>query len=268
MHSKRIITALIAIPLIYLYITRLPPPFFLILLMIIGVLAQIEFYRMYKTKRVFIFLGVICCILFLGSTFLIDAGILEGGILNLHITILVLSFIMISSARLFVIKDPSDSLKDISSAIVGLIYIPPLLLMQWYLMLKGVEWILFLYACVWSSDTFAYYIGKGIGRRRLYESVSPNKTLEGAFGSVVGGILSGGLMGLILFKDIDFYVFLIFGGIVGFVAIVGDLIESMFKRDAGIKDSGFLIPGHGGVLDRIDSALLAGVVLYWLVLIL
>lgn len=268
MHPKRIITALIAIPLLYLYITRLPPPFFLILLIIVGTLAQIEFYRMYKNSSVLTFLGVICGILFLGSTILNDRGILQGDIFNLHLIIIAFSFILISSTRLFLIKDPSNSLKDISSTVIGLVYIPPLLLMQWYLMLKGVTWIIFLYACVWVSDTFAYYIGKGIGRRRLYESVSPNKTLEGAFGSVIGGIVSGTLMGLIFFRDMDLYIFIVFGGIIGFVTIVGDLVESMFKRDAGIKDSGSLIPGHGGFLDRIDSALFAGAVLYLLVLIL
>jgi len=159
-------------------------------------------------------------------------------------------------------------LKDISSTIIGLLYISPLLLMQWYLMLKGVEWILFLYACVWASDTFALYIGKAMGKRRLYESVSPNKTIAGAFGSIIGGIVAGVFIGLIFFVGIDLYIFVIFGGIVGFITIVGDLVESMFKRDAGIKDSGSLIPGHGGFLDRIDSALFAGAVLYILVLIL
>lgn len=263
MHFKRIITALIAIPLLYLYITKLPPHFFLILLIIVGAIAQFEFYRMYKTKDLFTFLGMTCGALFLGSSFLIN-----GASLNLHAIILAFSFILIASIRLLIIKDPANSLRDISSTITGLIYIPTLLLMQWFLMLKNAEWILFLYACVWISDTFAYYVGKGIGRRRLYESVSPNKTLEGAFGSVAGGIVSGALMGLILFRDIEFYILLIFGGIVGFVTIIGDLVESMFKRDAGIKDSGALIPGHGGFLDRIDSALFAGVILYWMVLIL
>ncbi len=268
MHPKRIITALIAIPLLYLYITRLPPPFFLILLIIVGCLAQFEFYRMYKTKGVFIFLGILSGTIFLGSSFLMKEGLLHKDILNIHTTILVISFIIISSTRLFIIKDPSDSLKDISSTIIGLLYISPLLLMQWYLMLKGVEWILFLYACVWASDTFALYIGKAMGKRRLYESVSPNKTIAGAFGSIIGGIVAGVFIGLIFFVGIDLYIFVIFGGIVGFITIVGDLVESMFKRDAGIKDSGSLIPGHGGFLDRIDSALFAGAVLYILVLIL
>ncbi len=268
MHPKRIITALIAIPLLYLYITKLPPTFFLLLLIVICALAQIEFYRMYKTRDEFSFLGVICGVIFLGSSLFIKEDILLDGLFNLHSIVLVLSFIIISSARLFIIKDPVNSLKDISSTLVGFVYIPALLLMQWYLMLKGVEWILFLYTCVWASDTFAYYIGKGIGKRRLYESVSPNKTVAGGVGSVAGGGTAGLLMGLILFNDINFYVFLLFGGIVGAVTIVGDLVESMFKRDAGIKDSGSLIPGHGGFLDKVDSALFAGAVLYWLVLFL
>lgn len=268
MHLNRIITAIIAIPLLYLYVTKLPPPFFLLILIVVGAIAQIEFYKMYRTRRVFSFLGVICGILILGHPFFVNFQGSTYNSLNLHIGILVFSFILISTARLFLIKDPSNSLKDISPALIGLLYIPNLLFMQWLLRLEGVEWILFLYAAVWMSDTLAYYIGKNFGKRRLYASVSPNKTIEGAIGSLLGGTLAGLLMGLLVLKNVNIYTLSSFGLIIGAVSIVGDLVESIFKRDANIKDSGSLIPGHGGFLDRIDSALFAGVVLYWLVLTL
>jgi phosphatidate cytidylyltransferase len=179
----------------------------------------------------------------------------------------VLIFIAISSARLFMTKDPSSALKDLSPALIGFLYIPSLLLPLWYLRLDGYEWIFLLCLCVWSADTLAYYIGSSIGKRKLYREVSPNKTIAGAVGSVAGGIIASVLFGSFLVKGTGICNLLLIGAVLGAVTILGDLVESMFKRDAGIKDSGTLIPGHGGVLDRIDSILFAGPALYLLRLI-
>lgn len=267
MHLNRLITAIIAIPLLYLYVTKLPAIFFLFILLIVGAIAQLEFHRMYKCRGIFSFLGLFCGALILGTP-LITYFDGRYNFLNHQFPILLFSFLLITTARLFLIKDPANSLKDISPTLIGLLYIPNLLYVQWLLRLKGVEWILFLYACVWMSDTLAYYIGKNFGKRKLYVSVSPNKTVEGAVGSIIGGILAGLLMGLLVVKNVNIYILSGFGLIIGIVTIIGDLVESIFKRDANIKDSGTIIPGHGGFLDRIDSALFAGVILYWLVLIL
>lgn len=269
---KRFIAALIIIPLFYLYITKLPSVFFLVLLIFVSILAQIEFYSMYKTKKVIAFFGVISGIFLFCSSFLI----VEKDIV-IHPLSFIFPFILISSVRLFFIKDPTSALKDISPVIIGFLYIPNLLLAQWYLKLQGYEWIILLYGCVWISDSFAYFIGKQVGKRRLYKEVSPNKTIAGAFGSIGSGILSAVLIGSLMempnkffsekFSGVPLELILI-GGLIGAVTIVGDLVESMFKRDAKVKDSGHLIPGHGGILDKIDSLLFAGPVLYLIVLIL
>jgi len=132
----------------------------------------------------------------------------------------------------------------------------------------GPEWVIFLYASVWSSDTFAYYIGKGIGKRKLYREVSPHKTVAGAAGSLIGGILSVFILKAILLPLLTVSAALIIGVMIGIISIIGDLIESMFKRDAGVKDSSTLIPGHGGILDKIDGALFAGPVLYWILIVI
>jgi phosphatidate cytidylyltransferase len=254
-NLKRLIVAAIALPLFYLYISKLPPVFFLVLLTLVSALAQMEFHSMYKTKRLISFMGIISGILLLCSPLIQPLAF-------------IFAFMLISSVRLFLIKDPSSSLNDIAPAVTGFLYIPTLLLTQWYLRLKGYEWILFLYGCVWASDSLAYYIGKGMGKRKLYKEVSPNKTLAGAFGSVAGGILSALLMGKLLLNNITIPALILMGSAIGSVTIVGDLVESMFKRDAGVKDSGSFIPGHGGVLDKIDGVLFAGPVLYWITLVL
>jgi len=129
----------------------------------------------------------------------------------------------------------------------------------------GPAWIIFLYGTIWGADSAAYYIGKGFGKRKLYESMSPNKTIEGGVASVVGGAICALLLQRILGVGLAPGLALVVGALVGGVTIVGDLVESMFKRDAGVKDSGTIIPGHGGLLDKIDGVLFAGPVLYWAV---
>lgn len=235
------------------------------LLCIASVLAQVELYSMYKTKKALSFLGLFC-----GALLVLSPWMFKGSFFLAASIIFILSFMLISSARLFLIKDPSSSLKDLSPVIIGLFYIPNLLLTQWHLRLQGYEWIIFLYGCVWASDSFAYFIGKSFGKRKLYKEVSPNKTVEGAFGSIIGGGLSAFLLSKWLlmpsYSSMNVSTFLLIGCTIGFMTIIGDLVESMFKRDAGVKDSGSIIPGHGGVLDKIDGVLFAGPVLYWITL--
>jgi phosphatidate cytidylyltransferase len=255
---KRIITASIALPLFYLYIAKLPPVFLFVLIAVVSVLAQIEFCAMYKTKKPLVLAGIAGGLTILASVLLSIMPFMA----------LMLSFMFVSSVRLFYIKDPSGSLKDLAPVITGIIYIPCLLGAQLYLGLIQHEWILFLYGCVWASDSLAYFIGTKIGHRKLYKEVSPNKTVEGAFGSIAGGIISSIILGTLLIKTMSIPKLVIMGACIGAVTIIGDLVESMFKRDAGVKDSGSIIPGHGGILDKIDGSLFAAPVLYGILMML
>ena len=121
---------------------------------------------------------------------------------------------------------------------------------------------------MWASDSLAYYIGKGIGRKKLYEEISPNKTIAGAVGSIAGGMSGAVILKITLvnYIAVSLVEAAVLGMIIGMVTIIGDLAESMFKRDAGVKDSSSIVPGHGGILDKIDSVLFAGPVLYWIAL--
>ncbi|MBQ7705698.1 MAG: phosphatidate cytidylyltransferase [Selenomonadaceae bacterium] len=121
-------------------------------------------------------------------------------------------------------------------------------------------WLLFL--CTWASDTFAYFIGSAIGSHKIAPSISPNKTVEGVFGSIIGTVFTAVVFGHFLFA-FDMTQMLILGLIMAFAATLGDLAESALKRFAGLKDSGFLIPGHGGVLDRFDSILFTTPIFYY-----
>jgi CDP-diglyceride synthetase len=124
----------------------------------------------------------------------------------------------------------------------------------------GTGWLFVLFGLVWSCDTGAYFVGRSIGRRKLHAQVSPGKTVEGYVGGiVVAAVVTAGLGWLLV--GLGPVVGLALGAITAAVAQRGDLAKSMLKRTAGRKDSGTIIPGHGGVLDRIDSLLFAAPVL-------
>jgi phosphatidate cytidylyltransferase len=124
---------------------------------------------------------------------------------------------------------------------------------------SGVAWVLMLLLVVWGYDTGAYLTGRWLGRRRLIENISPSKTVEGLAGGLVLATVAAGIGSALV--GLEPWQPLVIGPLLGLVAQAGDLAESMLKRSAGRKESGFLVPGHGGILDRIDSFLFAAPVL-------
>jgi phosphatidate cytidylyltransferase len=125
----------------------------------------------------------------------------------------------------------------------------------------GLAAILFLFAVVWATDIAAYFVGRSLGGPKLAPAISPGKTQSGALGGIVGGVLAGialaAFLGLGNFQTLALVAFLL-----SVVSQVGDLFESWVKRRHGVKDSGNLIPGHGGVMDRVDGLVAAGFALY------
>jgi phosphatidate cytidylyltransferase len=127
----------------------------------------------------------------------------------------------------------------------------------------GSDLVLLLFFVVWTSDTAAYYIGTTFGRRPLAPRVSPKKTVEGAVGGVVGALLAAFVASVWFYRRLSVVDCIVLGLALGTIGLLGDLVESMLKRGAGMKDSASLVPGHGGILDRVDSLLYAGPVLYY-----
>jgi phosphatidate cytidylyltransferase len=255
MHVKRVISAIIFIPLLYLYVTYLPPQYFLFLLAVVSAAALGEFYAMAGIRGALKYAGIFCGVALLASFF---AG------KDFFVVALLSSVLSLMTLRLFLKREPADSLSEMSLTVLGLLYIPCLLTFQIGIVRAGPAWLFLLYSSVWMSDSMAYYVGKGIGKKKLYEEMSPNKTVAGAVGSLAGGIFGAMLIRGVLLRAAPVFHTMLIGAVVGVVAVVGDLVESMFKRDAGVKDSSNLIPGHGGILDKLDSFLFAGPVFYWL----
>ncbi len=255
MHRKRLIVACILVPIFYLYVMYLPAEYLLFLLVLVSSAALIEFYRMFRLHPALRYAGVVSGALMLAVFF---------ASRHFFVDVLLLCAMMIMGLRLFIKRDPAASLSEVAAVILGLLYIPGLLTFQLSLVKAGPVWIVLLYTSVWVADSMAYYVGKSMGKRKLYFEVSPNKTVAGAVGSVIGGGAGALFIRTVLMRQISLYQAIILGSVIGLVCIVGDLVESMFKRDAGMKDSSSLLPGHGGILDKLDSVTFAGPVFYWL----
>lgn len=259
MNSKRLIVAAVILPLLFAYIYFLPPfPYFLALLLVVGILAMHEFYVMYNVPRLLYFPGILIGGILFYTFCRYPANSLSGIFLGLFFLLLL---------RLVFVRTPSKGMSEIGTLGIGFFYISGFLSFQWFLIndVSGIEYIFLLYTSVWLADSAAYYIGTYLGRNKLYPAVSVNKTLEGAVGSVLGGAV-GAVIIKIIFRihNLEVMNAILLGAILGIVAVIGDLIESMFKRDAGVKDSSTLIPGHGGILDKLDGILVAGPILYFI----
>lgn len=255
---KRTISALIGAPLL-LGLTYLGGSYTAFLVAILTVLALWEFLRIgehmgirpwYKIATIGALIWL--CVVFWGNKDLI-----------LPMLILWLIFTL---GRL-ALQYPGLTIHEVGYNFLALIY-SVVLLSHLYLLRQlpqGIKWTFMTFFLVWATDTGAYLIGRAVGRHRLAPQVSPKKTVEGS----IGGLLFGSLTGLVFWYrsgGSTWTVFLALALIVGITAQIGDLFESALKRSAGVKDSGHLIPGHGGILDRFDSFVFALPLVYYFLL--
>ena len=127
----------------------------------------------------------------------------------------------------------------------------------------GGKWIVFLYISIWSCDTLAYFIGRLIGEHKLSSVISPRKTVEGALAGVLGALIAAWICQQTFMSQFAFRQLIPIALIVGIIGQIGDLVESLIKRAAGVKDSSAIIPGHGGVLDRFDSLIFTAPWVYY-----
>lgn len=161
-------------------------------------------------------------------------------------------------------KNVKVALDQISYTLLGIFYVAGL--SGYFILIHGLEngrhWIVFLFLIIWLGDSAAYYGGRNFGRRPLAFEISPGKTIEGALFGLAGSLVGGIIAKLTFFQGTSLLHCLLVALFCGIIGQFGDLAESVIKRYAGVKDSGKLMPGHGGVLDRIDSLLFAGPALY------
>jgi phosphatidate cytidylyltransferase len=179
----------------------------------------------------------------------------------------VLCGLMITASRFFAFRGtPAERGRATALAAVGVVYIGGFFSAYPRVMAipGGEHWVLMGLLAVAAGDTGAYVVGRTFGRSRLAPSISPNKTLEGAFGGLAASVAVATAYGAVFLPSVPVWYAAASAAVVGAAGQGGDLFESMLKRAAGVKDSGRLLPGHGGLLDRADGVLWAGPALHLL----
>ncbi len=263
MLKKRIITALVGIPLLIAAIWfDKPLPWFTILIAIWGVLAVYEFYRLIAKAKVppLTYFGLFWTLLL----------IISPHCSYTHTQPLLLTLAVVLPLVWFLLwTQKEEAFTRWAWTLAGILYLGWLL--SYLVALRGADdgrnWLFFTLFVTFASDTAAFFIGRAFGRHKLAPQISPGKTREGA----VGGLLGAILVSLFFILPTTFALPMVWwqavllGLLVSIFGQLGDLAESLFKRNMGAKDSGKLLPGHGGLLDRIDSVVFAGVVVYYYV---
>ncbi len=258
--KQRIITALIALPLLILCILYSSQGLFAGLMFLVSALALHEFYRMALPENrrmegsLSVAAGVLCSV-----------GLVYASSTSFMLLSIVLPCLFLALVYLLRFQDMQTVSRDFAVSLLGLLYIP--LLLSHAVLLRalpaGRDWIFLVLLVVMASDSLAYFVGRKWGKHRLYEAVSPKKSIEGSLAGLLGGVLGAMSCKLWFFAELSTMDVLLLGLGVGAFSQLGDLIESLFKRSFGVKDSGTIIPGHGGLLDRLDSLLFAFPVTYY-----
>lgn len=161
--------------------------------------------------------------------------------------------------------DQQQYLTDLSHSLFGIFYVG-FLFSFWPKvcdLLHGKQWIFLIFIIPWFSDTAAYFVGKMIGKHKLAEAISPKKTIEGAYAGVVASIIGVFLYKAFFFQELNFIDCILLGSAGSIISQMGDLFESFIKRAMSVKDSGVIIPGHGGILDRFDGVLFCSPFIYF-----
>ncbi|MGH7217069.1 MAG: phosphatidate cytidylyltransferase [Nitrospiraceae bacterium] len=257
---RRIYTILVLAPLVYAVIRYLPPLAFSGAVVLAGGLALFEFYRMcFGGRRHSLLIGI-------GLTGF-AALILVTHRPDILVPILLVALIGITSVPLLSRVSLEQSLRDSAVTLFGVLYLGLTLgtLSMTRLLPQG-EWLIFFLLLVtWASDTGAYYVGTLFGRHRLAPTISPKKTVEGLVGGFFSAIIVAYAARWWFLPELSSLDCLILATLLTITGLWGDLAESAMKRSAGMKDSGGILPGHGGMLDRLDSLLFTAPVFYYYV---
>lgn len=257
---KRVATSVVVIPLFVWMVTRARGWVFVLFVVALGAAALWELVRMFEGagqpvyRRLGVALGMIVT-----ASFALPAGtILPALVLGVAVAALL-------SAPVW--SGGPSAMEGIALTLVGLMYVSWFLGHALWLHRRpdGDDLVLFLVAVTWVGESAAYVVGSTVGRHPLAPSISPRKTIEGAAAQLAASAVAAVAFAAWLLPEWTGSRAVVAGGLLGVVGQVGDLAESVMKRSAGVKDTGGLIPGHGGVLDRIDGLLFNAPALYYYV---
>jgi phosphatidate cytidylyltransferase len=288
---KRILTAVVLIPIVLALVLRAPVPAVALVAALVALLAVQELLKISEAYKVrpfhwptYIFVGLFFLFLAVNSgqaTPLLSTAMFAGSV-GFVAALAPFVFLVIGMRRV----DLSGAFPAAMTSAFAFAYValPLGFLVQLREQASGAFLILYLLLLVWAGDIFAYFVGRSLGRHLMSPRISPRKTWEGALASLIASLAVGMLLykyalpisstllnahlierkdGLFALEKAPVWPILLLSAVINIAAQLGDLVESLIKRGAGVKDSGTLLPGHGGVLDRIDALLFAAPVLWY-----
>lgn len=262
MLLKRIITGF-CIGIVVCAVLWLGNPWLAIFASVIAAMGTYEFYRIVRHEHIqpLVYPGIFFSILFVIRSLIPLPQLFE---------LLVALLILIPLIWMLFKQEKDNAFINVGWTIMGVLYIG--WLVSFYISMRdlenGMSWLFLVLACTALCDIFAYAVGSKLGKHALVSSVSPGKTVEGSLGGMAASIIFAVLISVLLKLPLSIWQMLLAGIIIGFFAQIGDLVESLLKRNMKTKDAGNVLPGHGGILDRIDSHLLIAPVAYFLILLI
>jgi phosphatidate cytidylyltransferase len=265
MLPARLATAAVAIPLLLWLVFWAPFVVFRGVILLFTLVALVEYFQMaFPTRPPLQRLGIV-------SGALVAVGMAgnppESAVVVVAGLMAVVTIGLMSC--LIGAADPAGAVTSLGHMLIGVIYagafVPHFIWLRVNPVDSGPAWVLFVLAVAMGGDTGGYFAGRFFGKHLLMPSVSPKKTFEGSAGAVAGNVLGGALVKAFLLGMLTWREVVLLSLVAGFLAQLGDLCESLLKRAYGAKDSGWLLPGHGGVLDRADSLVFPVVLVYYYV---
>jgi phosphatidate cytidylyltransferase len=255
---KRVLTAAVLIPLVVALLFRAPNRSVRLALAFVALLCLSEFLKLAASYQA----QPMRLVAYLAGAWVVAAPEAVGAPFFLGITMLAMTLAMRGGRPL------ESSLPSVAATVAGVVYtaVPFRLAADLHARQDGPHWFFYLLVVNWVGDSAAYIAGKAFGRWKMAPTISPNKTWEGAVASLVVGAALGALyLRYFLTAPPVWPVAAGLSVVVSIAAQVGDLAESALKRGAGVKDSGSILPGHGGILDRVDGLLFSVPIVYWAV---
>lgn len=250
-HLKRWITGIVAAPVLFSIILYSPVWFFAIFIAIVVIMGMMEYCRMVLSdlEPLGLLAALLLAVLIPTAAYAGEPQIILGA----------LSFSFIASSLIFVFRSRHGrfDVPWLGKLILGLVYVPFLLshLILMREVEKGIQWIFFILVIAFAGDISAFYVGRTFGKTKLLPSVSPGKTIEGIIGLVIGSMAACLLYRYLFLPELGQFDAAVMGIMGSLLGQMGDLFESTIKRASGVKDSGVILPGHGGVMDRLDCIL-------------
>lgn len=254
-------TAAIALPVLAFIVQYADRSIFIGLTVLVSTLGLYEFYEMTLTgkRRIESYLALSFGALFCGYVCSNEPAT--------ALFVLTVIFLLLAVVYLFRFGELSLVIQHLAITFLGLLYIP--FLLGHLALLRGLpygsSWVFLVLVVAMVGDSAALFVGSAVGRRKLYPSISPNKSIEGALGGLAGSVLGAVVFKLLFFPQADLVMVVGLAIVLSVAAQLGDLFESMLKRSCQVKDSGKIIPGHGGILDRLDSLLFVFPAAYYLI---